>query len=82
MDTSKVQTMLATPFNRVLDTHGDSIARLLPAGAIQNDETMRQVADYCYEFLPWPVRAAVKKPAFTDFVLAQRGPIVAKLTKA
>lgn len=70
------------PLQTILDQHRATIcARLVGMAEPHGDEAIRRVADYCYEFLPWPVRMAVKKPVFVDFVLAHREPVFARLSR-
>lgn len=85
MDATTLRQTLSAPLDTVLEKHRADITRLLgPAGtqcqaALANDGTVRTVAEYCHELLPWPIRVAVKKPVFVDYVLANRGVIVARL---
>lgn len=79
---------LSGPLDAVLTKHRADICRLagssqsLTANALQNDTLMRKIAEYCHDALPWPLRMAVKKPAFVDFVMANRGTVIARLTAA
>lgn len=81
--------LLSGHLSAILDKHkGPLVAQVtghsgvLTQAILKDDETARKVANYCYEFLPWPVRMAVKQAVFTDFVLAHREPILAKLSPA
>lgn len=78
--------LLSGHFATILDKHKVPLiahvagrSGVLTQAVLKDDETVRKVANYCYEFLPWPVRMAVKQAAFTDFVLAHREPILARL---
>jgi hypothetical protein len=81
-------TTLNTPLNAMLERHRADILRKFSCGDnfsssfVANEELVRRVADYSYEFLPWPVRLAIKKPAFVDFVAAHRVAVLARLTVA
>ena len=83
---SQLSQKLSGPLDAVLSKHRSDICRLagssgaLTANALQNDTLMRKIAEYCHDALPWPLRMAVKKPAFVDFVMANRGTVVARLT--
>lgn len=72
----------------MLAKHGADIVRLagnsgeMTAAALHNDVLVRKIAEYCHEALPWPLRMAVKKPAFVDYVMANREALAAKLAAA
>lgn len=85
---SQLSEKLSGPLDAVLSKHRADLTRLagssgaLTAGALQNDALMRKIAEYCHDALPWPLRMAVKKPVFVDFVLANRSTVVARLAPA
>ena len=85
---SELKEKLVGPLESVLSRHGADITRLtgnsggLTASALQNDALVRKIAEYCHDALPWPIRMAVKKPVFVDFVLANRATLVDKLASA
>ena len=87
-DLSALRTTLSAPFNTVLDQHRADIVRRFAGSSdfsqsfLANEELVRQVAGYSYDFLPWPVRMAVKKPVFLDFVAAHRVSVLARLIPA
>ncbi len=88
-ESARQDGMLTAPLNAVLEQHRAAIVAhisgksgCLTESLLKSDETVRSIAGYCYDFLPWPVRLAVKKPAFVDFVLAHREPVLAKLAPA
>lgn len=82
---SELSQTLSGPLNAVLSKHRDDICRLagssgsLTANALQNETLMRKIAEFCHDALPWPLRMAVKKPAFVDFVLANRTTVISRL---
>ncbi|MBA5608857.1 hypothetical protein H3H36_26335 [Duganella sp. FT3S] len=84
-ESARQEGILRVPLNAILEQHRATILERLAstsgdlAGALKSDEAVRSVASYCYEFLPWPVRMAVKKPAFVEFALAHRELILEKL---
>lgn len=88
MDASAIRQAVAGPLDAVLEKHRTDIIRIAgPAGmfteaALANEETVRTIAAYCHELLPWPVRVAVKKPIFVDYVLQHREPLLARLVSA
>lgn len=83
---AELKEKLAAPLDAVLAKHGGDIARMaggsgsLTAAALQNDALVRKIAEFCHDALPWPLRMAVKKPVFVDYVLANRAPLIAKLS--
>lgn len=85
MDASTISKTVAGPLEAVLDKHRADIIRLAGTSgaasqaALANEETVRTIAAYCHELLPWPVRLAVKKPIFVDYVLRNREPLLARL---
>lgn len=88
METNK-PTVLDGQLTAILDQHRPAImAHLagksgeLTQSVLKSDETARNVAGFCYDFLPWPVRLAIKKPAFTDFVVAHRETVLARLAQS
>jgi hypothetical protein len=87
-DLSALRTTLSAPLNTVLDQHRAEIVRKFSGTGdfsqsfLANEELVRQVAGYSYDFLPWPVRMAVKKPVFIDFVAAHRVNVLARLVPA
>lgn len=87
MDASTLKQTLSGPLEAVLDRHRADIIRLAGApgsashAALANEETVRTIAEYCHELLPWPVRVAVKKPVFVDYVLRNREPVLARLAR-
>lgn len=88
MDASTLGQTLAGPLDSVLEKHRSDIIRLAgPAGSfteatLANEETVRTIAAYCHELLPWPLRVAVKKPIFVDYVLRNREPLLGRLASA
>ncbi|MBJ7311299.1 hypothetical protein ACFOLJ_05400 [Rugamonas sp. CCM 8940] len=93
MDTLKERTKigdsLIAPVNLILDRQRGEILSTfvgksgdLTHSILNNEETLRRVADYCHEFLPWPLRLTVKKPIFVEFVLSQRHAVLAQLAQA
>ena len=85
MDASTLRQTLSGPLDAVIDRHRADIIRLAGTSgaasqlALSNEETVRTIAEYCHELLPWPVRVAVKKPIFVDYVLRNREPVLARL---
>lgn len=85
---SQLSQKLSGPLDAVLTKHRADICRLagnsgsLTANALKDDALVRKIAEYCHDALPWPLRMAVKKPAFVDFVMANRGTVIARLTVA
>ncbi|MBA5690744.1 hypothetical protein H3H39_27340 [Duganella sp. LX47W] len=85
-ESARLEGILSGPLNAILEQHRVAILAHLGgastgvADALMSEEKMRGMAGYCYELLPWPVRLAVKKPAFVDFVLTHRESILKKLT--
>ena len=85
---AKLGDSLLAPINLILDRQrGDILSTFvgksgdLTQTILNNEETLRRVADYCYEFLPWPLRMAVKKPTFVEFVLTHRHAVLAQLAQ-
>jgi hypothetical protein len=81
----ELKDKLSGPLDTVLSRHRPDITRMagnsggLTAAALQNDALVRKIAEYCHEALPWPVRVAVKKPVFVEFVMANRATVAARL---
>lgn len=79
---------LSAPLQAVLAKHGPEIARLagnsgaMSAAALQNDVLVRKIAEFCHDALPWPVRMAVKKPGFVEYVMANRELLLARAAPA
>ena len=82
---SKLAAKLMDPVGRIVTRHSAELAPMLRSGAsaaqsgLNNDETVRTVATYCYALLPGLVRLAVKEPAFISFVLENRVKLLGKL---
>jgi len=87
-DLSALRATVSAPLNTVLEEHRAEILRKFAGGAafsqsfLANEDLVRQVAGYSYDFMPWPVRVAVKKPVFIDFVAAHRATVFSRLAAA
>ena len=84
-ESARQEGILNAPLNAMIEQHRATILAHIGAttstglaGVLASDEAVRDMANYCYELLPWPVRLAVKKPVFVEFVLAHRAAILAK----
>lgn len=79
-------TMLVNQINAILDRHRPAIMAHITSksggltqSVLKNDEAARELAGFCYDFLPWPMRLAIKKPAFADFVVTHREAVLTRL---
>lgn len=85
---SKLAAKLMDPVSRIVSRHSAELAPMLKNGSasaqamLGNDDAVRTIARYCYALLPGLVRLAVKEPAFTSFVLANRVKLLGKLTES
>ena len=85
LDQAGLSEKLMAPMNSILSKHSQAIQPLLGGSetaaraALQNDETVRKVATFCYPLLPGLLRLAVKEPVFVNFVMNNRERVLATL---
>lgn len=82
---SELGEKLMAPMKNIVGKHETTIRPMLGGSeaaaraALQNDETVRKVATFCYPLLPGLLRLAVKEPVFVNFVLNNRERVLATL---
>lgn len=84
-DEQGVARMLMAPLGRITAQYEEALRPLLgeggtaARGALENDEAVRKVAQFCYPLLPGLVRLAVKEATFVGFVMTHRAQLLAHL---
>lgn len=88
-EASGLSDKLIGPMSALIDKKRAELLPLLGGGAgqaaqaaylaLNDDESVRKVASFCYPLLPGLVRLAVKEPVFVSFVLNNREKLLGPL---